>query len=48
MQRIIANMPVDHLASRAVAERLGMRLERTFVNPKNRGFETCLYVIEPA
>lgn len=46
MRRIVANMAFDHLASRGVAERLGMQLERTFANPRNRGIETCLYVIE--
>ncbi|MEZ5990463.1 MAG: GNAT family N-acetyltransferase [Planctomycetota bacterium] len=44
--RVVANMATDHLASRRVAEKLGMRLEKRFRNPRNRMRETCLYVGE--
>ena len=37
-----ANMAVDHPASRRVAEKVGMHLVATFVNPRNRDKETCL------
>lgn len=43
--RLVANMPTDHLASRKVAEKLGMKLEKCFFNERNRGKETCLYSI---
>ena len=45
-QRIIANMAVNHTGSRRVAEKIGMRLEGTFINERNRGMETCLYVMD--
>lgn len=41
--RICANMPETHVASRKVAEKLGMKLERQFLNPRNRNLLTCLY-----
>ncbi len=43
IRRLVANMPVDHAASVRVAEKLGMRWEKTFRNPKNRDIETHLY-----
>ncbi|HEX9372557.1 MAG TPA: GNAT family N-acetyltransferase [Roseiflexaceae bacterium] len=43
LDRICANMPADHLASRRVAERIGMRLEKQYHNRRNRGILTCLY-----
>ncbi len=46
LHRICANMPVDHIASRRVAERLDMRLEKLFENTRNRNILTCLYVRE--
>ena len=46
LRRICANMPVDHIASRHVAEKLGMRLEKQFENTRNRNILTCLYVRE--
>lgn len=45
-KRIVANMAIDHIGSRRVAEKMGMRLEGTFINERNRGLETCLYVLE--
>jgi RimJ/RimL family protein N-acetyltransferase len=45
LRRICANMPISHQASRRVAERLGMRLEKTFVNQRNRNIQTYLYSI---
>ncbi len=46
LHRSCANMPVDHIASRRVAERLDMRLEKLFENTRNRNILTCLYVRE--
>ncbi|RIX50162.1 N-acetyltransferase [Paenibacillus nanensis] len=46
LKRICANMPVDHIASRKVAEKLGMTLEKQFLNRRNRNLPTCLYAIE--
>jgi RimJ/RimL family protein N-acetyltransferase len=46
LRRIVANMPHDHVASVRVAEKLGMRLERDFDNPRNRGILTHLYALE--
>jgi [ribosomal protein S5]-alanine N-acetyltransferase len=46
LTRVVANMAVDHTGSMRVAERLGMRRERTFANPRNRGIMTHLYVFE--
>ncbi|WP_309122580.1 GNAT family N-acetyltransferase [Paenibacillus sp.] len=43
LQRICSNMPVDHEASRKVAEKLGMTLEKRFSNRRNRDLLTCLY-----
>jgi ribosomal-protein-alanine N-acetyltransferase len=48
LTRLCANMPADHLASRRVAEKIGMTLEREFENPRNRGIRTCLYAVEHA
>lgn len=43
LNRICANMPVVHAASRNVAEKLGMVLEKEFANRRNRNIRTCLY-----
>jgi len=43
LERICANMPTDHVASRRVAEKLGMTLEKQFLNKRNRNLPTCLY-----
>ncbi len=43
MRRIVANMATDNVGSVRVAERLGLVLEKRFVNPRNRGKETFLY-----
>lgn len=43
IRRLVANMPVNHAASIRVAEKIGMRWERTFRNPRNRDIETRLY-----
>ncbi len=40
---VVASMAVDNEPSVAVAEKLGMVRERTFVNPRNRDKETYLY-----
>jgi len=46
IDRVVANMPHDHLASKRVAERLGMIYAREFVNTRNRNIRTLLYTIE--
>ncbi len=43
LPRLCANMPADHASSRNVAEKLGMTLEKQFLNKKNRDILTCLY-----
>jgi RimJ/RimL family protein N-acetyltransferase len=42
--RIVANMAADNAGSVAVARRLGLRLERSFNNPRNRDKPTLLFV----
>jgi len=44
LQRICANMPATHNASRRVAEKLGMKLDKQFLNSRNREILTCVYV----
>ena len=44
--KIYAHMPPDHVASRRVAEKLGMGRERSFYNQRNRGILTHLYVFD--
>lgn len=44
LTRIVANMATSNAASVRVAERLGMRLETCFLNARNRGLETRVYV----
>lgn len=46
LTRICANMPADHVASRRVAEKIGMSFEREFHNARNRNILTCLYAVE--
>ena len=48
LRRIVANMAHDHVASARVAERLGMRREASFHNPRNRNILTYLYVLDLA
>lgn len=43
LPRMVANMAYDHIGSQRVAEKLGMTLETTFQNPRNRGLKTYLY-----
>lgn len=45
LTKICSYMAEDHTASRAVAERNGMTLEKKFLNPKNRNFPTVVYSI---
>lgn len=44
LPRIVANMACDHHGSARVAQTIGMTLEKEFLNQKNRGFRTFLYV----
>ncbi|OOC58683.1 hypothetical protein BBD40_23605 [Paenibacillus ihbetae] len=46
LQRICANMPVDHFGSIKVAARLGMVLKREFLNQRNRNIRTYLYIYD--
>ncbi|HEY3876720.1 MAG TPA: GNAT family N-acetyltransferase [Candidatus Kapabacteria bacterium] len=43
LPRMIAHMAHDHTKSQRVAERLGMRKETEFVNPRNRNIVHSLY-----
>lgn len=43
IRRLVANMATDNTSSRRVAEKIGMRLETTFINPRNRDLPTYLY-----
>jgi RimJ/RimL family protein N-acetyltransferase len=43
LPRLCANMPVEHTSSRKVAEKLGMHLEKEFINTRNWDVWTCLY-----
>jgi [ribosomal protein S5]-alanine N-acetyltransferase len=43
LPRLCANMPAEHISSRRVAEKLGMLLEKEFINRRNRDVLTCLY-----
>lgn len=45
LERVVANMAESHPRSARVAEKLGMVLESTFVNPRNRGYRHKLYVM---
>ncbi len=42
LKRIVANMEDTHLISRSVAEKIGMKLEKTFINSRNRNKMTLL------
>ncbi|RCX23846.1 RimJ/RimL family protein N-acetyltransferase [Fontibacillus phaseoli] len=43
MRRICANMPLEHHASRRVAEKIGMTCEKQYINQRNREKWTYLY-----
>jgi RimJ/RimL family protein N-acetyltransferase len=45
LRRIVANMAHDNSASARVAERLGMRREASFHNPRNRNILTHVYAL---
>ncbi|OPA73723.1 GNAT family N-acetyltransferase [Paenibacillus selenitireducens] len=46
LTRLCANMPYHHHGSIRTAERLGMRREKEFHNPRNREMLTYLYSIQ--
>lgn len=46
ISEVFANMAEEHIASRKVAEKIGMVYLRSFHNPKNRNFLTRLYVAQ--
>lgn len=45
LTKICSYMAENHTASRAVAERNGMSIEKTYLNPNNRNFPTVVYSI---
>jgi ribosomal-protein-alanine N-acetyltransferase len=45
IDKLCANMPFNHEASRRVAEKIGMRKEKEFNNSRNRNILTYLYSI---
>jgi ribosomal-protein-alanine N-acetyltransferase len=42
LKRIVASMATHHLASKRVAEKIGLKLEREFINSRNRDLPTFL------
>jgi ribosomal-protein-alanine N-acetyltransferase len=42
LERIVASMATHHLASKRVAEKIGLKLEREFINSRNRDLPTFL------
>lgn len=46
LHRICVNMPIDHIASKNVAEKIGMTFELDFNNKRNRNIRTLLYSYE--
>ena len=45
IKRLCANMAFDHIASSAVAQKVGMEKEKEFYNSRNRNILTYLYSI---
>ena len=45
IKKLCSYMAKKHLASRKVAENIGMKLEKTFNNPNNRNLPTTVYSI---
>jgi ribosomal-protein-alanine N-acetyltransferase len=45
IDRLCANMPFNHAASKRVAEKVGMKKEKEFYNSRNRNILTYLYAI---
>ncbi|WP_295900719.1 GNAT family N-acetyltransferase [uncultured Bdellovibrio sp.] len=43
LDRVVANMETRHIKSRRVAEKIGMKKEQEFENPRNRNLPTLLY-----
>ncbi len=43
LDHLFANMPADHAACVRIAEKIGMRRQTVFHNPRNRNILTCLY-----
>jgi RimJ/RimL family protein N-acetyltransferase len=44
LERIVAQMSVDNLASEKIAQKIGMQKQTTFLNKKNRNLPTLLYI----
>jgi [ribosomal protein S5]-alanine N-acetyltransferase len=45
LERIVASMENKNIASKRVAEKIGMKLEREFINARNRNLPTLLFSI---
>ena len=45
IKKLFSYMSEDHFASRKVAERNGMKLEKIYNNPKNRNLPTTVYSV---
>ncbi len=43
LKKLCSYMAEDHKASRRLAERNNMKIEKTFLNPRNRNFSTVVY-----
>lgn len=48
LRRLVANMATENRASERVAQKIGMVLEKTFNNVRNRELPTYVYAYEPA
>ncbi|MGD8189604.1 GNAT family N-acetyltransferase [Brevibacillus ginsengisoli] len=46
LERLCANMPINHSRSKNVALKIGMNLEKVFINHRNRDIQTYLLSIE--
>jgi RimJ/RimL family protein N-acetyltransferase len=45
LKKLCSYMPSDHTQSRRVAEKIGMKFEKEFRNPRNRDLPTTVYSI---
>ena len=45
LKRLCSYMGSDHLQSRRVAEKIGMQLEKEYLNPNNRNLPTVVYAV---
>ena len=45
LKKLCSYMPSNHTQSRRVAEKIGMKIEKEFINPRNRNLPTTVYSI---